>query len=280
MRGAGASRRGLGPARSRHLGAARRRQALRFLQGHDLGRLRPRHQERRDLRLQGAARCIGGRCATPFIAMSATRDLIASRMPSSNPMARNCSMPASCCCRRSASCRHRTRAFGAPSRPIEKHMMRDGFVLRHDPREVSEETAADRRRVPGLQSVAGRCLCAGGRYRQGASAVRPRGRRSRTISGCLAEEFDSGAGRQTGNFPQALTHIALINTAHNLSDARKAARSRRCSGRSNAVRSRTSRSRGATCRDLHLHQISAHSRSRFKINSIAPAKPSSCRWMR
>jgi GH15 family glucan-1,4-alpha-glucosidase len=26
-----------------------------------------------------------------------------------------------------------------------------------------------------------------------------------------------------GNFPQALTHIALINTAHNLSDAKKAA---------------------------------------------------------
>jgi GH15 family glucan-1,4-alpha-glucosidase len=37
----------------------------------------------------------------------------------------------------------------------------------------------------------------------------------------LAEEYDSGEGRQTGNFPQALTHIALINTAHNLSDARK-----------------------------------------------------------
>ena len=39
--------------------------------------------------------------------------------------------------------------------------------------------------------------------------------------GLLAEEYDSGAGRQTGNFPQALTHIALINTAHNLSDAKK-----------------------------------------------------------
>jgi GH15 family glucan-1,4-alpha-glucosidase len=37
--------------------------------------------------------------------------------------------------------------------------------------------------------------------------------------GLLAEEFDSRAGRQTGNFPQALTHIALINTAHNLSAA-------------------------------------------------------------
>ena len=34
--------------------------------------------------------------------------------------------------------------------------------------------------------------------------------------GLLAEEYDSTARRQTGNFPQALTHIALINTAHNL----------------------------------------------------------------
>src|SRR5258708_5784895 len=41
--------------------------------------------------------------------------------------------------------------------------------------------------------------------------------------GLLAEEFDPGVGRQTGNFPQALTHIALINTAHNLSAARRPA---------------------------------------------------------
>jgi GH15 family glucan-1,4-alpha-glucosidase len=40
--------------------------------------------------------------------------------------------------------------------------------------------------------------------------------------GLLAEEYDSGARRQTGNFPQALTHIALINTAHNLDEAGKA----------------------------------------------------------
>ena len=40
--------------------------------------------------------------------------------------------------------------------------------------------------------------------------------------GLLAEEYDPGPRRQTGNFPQALTHIALINTAHNLSDARHA----------------------------------------------------------
>ena len=41
--------------------------------------------------------------------------------------------------------------------------------------------------------------------------------------GLLAEEYDTQAKRQTGNFPQALTHIALINTAHNLSVAKHAA---------------------------------------------------------
>jgi GH15 family glucan-1,4-alpha-glucosidase len=41
--------------------------------------------------------------------------------------------------------------------------------------------------------------------------------------GLLSEEYDTVARRLTGNFPQALTHIALVNTAHNLSEARKPA---------------------------------------------------------
>jgi GH15 family glucan-1,4-alpha-glucosidase len=38
--------------------------------------------------------------------------------------------------------------------------------------------------------------------------------------GLLAEEYDgSGAGRQLGNFPQAFTHVCLVNTAAHLSHA-------------------------------------------------------------
>lgn len=36
--------------------------------------------------------------------------------------------------------------------------------------------------------------------------------------GLLAEEYDPVAGRQLGNFPQAFSHIGLINTARNLSE--------------------------------------------------------------
>jgi GH15 family glucan-1,4-alpha-glucosidase len=35
--------------------------------------------------------------------------------------------------------------------------------------------------------------------------------------GLLAEEWDVKAGRQVGNFPQAFSHVALVNTARNLS---------------------------------------------------------------
>ena len=35
--------------------------------------------------------------------------------------------------------------------------------------------------------------------------------------GLLAEEYDPVAGRQLGNFPQAFSHIGLVNTALALS---------------------------------------------------------------
>jgi GH15 family glucan-1,4-alpha-glucosidase len=103
---------------------------------------------------------------------------------------------------------------------IEKNMMRDGFVLRHDPREISNE----------IQPIEGAFLACtlwlADAYVLAGEIAQAQILFDRVVGiandvGLLAEEFDSGAGRQTGNFPQALTHIALINTAHNLSDAKK-----------------------------------------------------------
>ena len=44
--------------------------------------------------------------------------------------------------------------------------------------------------------------------------------------GLLSEEYDPGSGRLLGNFPQALSHIALINSAFNLNEAEKPAMQR------------------------------------------------------
>ena len=44
--------------------------------------------------------------------------------------------------------------------------------------------------------------------------------------GLLSEQYDTGAKRLVGNFPQAFSHIALINSAHNLGNAAKPAEQR------------------------------------------------------
>ena len=44
--------------------------------------------------------------------------------------------------------------------------------------------------------------------------------------GLLAEEYDVRAGRQVGNFPQAFSHISLLNSAQNLCRANKPAEQR------------------------------------------------------
>ena len=41
--------------------------------------------------------------------------------------------------------------------------------------------------------------------------------------GLLSEEYEPRVGRPVGNFPQAFSHVALINTAHNLARVTKPA---------------------------------------------------------
>jgi GH15 family glucan-1,4-alpha-glucosidase len=103
---------------------------------------------------------------------------------------------------------------------IEKYMMRDGFVLRHDPREISDEKQPIEGSFLACSLWLADALVLAGEIAK-AQAVFDHVVAVANDLGLLAEEFDTGEGRQTGNFPQALTHIALINTAHNLSDAKK-----------------------------------------------------------
>ena len=102
---------------------------------------------------------------------------------------------------------------------VEKYLMRDGFVLRHDPRRVSDE------KEPIEGAFLACTLWLADAYVLAGQIDKADRLFDRVVAiandlGLLAEEYDTGAGRQTGNFPQALTHIALINTAHNLSTAK------------------------------------------------------------
>jgi GH15 family glucan-1,4-alpha-glucosidase len=100
---------------------------------------------------------------------------------------------------------------------VERHLMRDGFVLRHDPREAEQQPAEGAFLACTLWLADAYVLA--GEFDKAQELF------TRVVAvandlGLLAEEYDTAACRQTGNFPQALTHIALINTAHNLCAAK------------------------------------------------------------
>ena len=109
---------------------------------------------------------------------------------------------------------HDRRVHGTLS-AIERNLVRDGFVIRYHTSEGTD----------GLPPGEGAFLACSfwladnyvlqGRYAEAKELF------NRLISlandvGLLAEEYDASAKRQLGNFPQAFSHLALINTAHNL----------------------------------------------------------------
>ena len=105
---------------------------------------------------------------------------------------------------------------------VERRLVRDGFVLRHDPREIAaEEQPLEGAFLACTLWLADAYVLAGNLDR--AQSLFDTVLAVANDLGLLAEEYDTVARRQTGNFPQALTHIALVNTAHNLSEARKPA---------------------------------------------------------
>ena len=101
-------------------------------------------------------------------------------------------------------------------RAIERELMVDGLVLRYRNREHVEG-------LPPGEGVFLACsfwmadvLALSGRQDE-AYRLFERLLSLRNDVGLLSEEYDTGGGRALGNFPQAFSHVGIINTAHNLS---------------------------------------------------------------
>jgi GH15 family glucan-1,4-alpha-glucosidase len=100
---------------------------------------------------------------------------------------------------------------------IEKELMRDGFVQRY--------TQIPGRSVDGLPPGEGAFLACSFWLAQNYAMM---GRRDKALErfesllalrndvGLLAEEYDPAARRQVGNFPQAFSHVPLVDAARNL----------------------------------------------------------------
>jgi GH15 family glucan-1,4-alpha-glucosidase len=108
---------------------------------------------------------------------------------------------------------------------IERHLMIDGLVRRYNPESSNDG-------LPGNEGAFLPCsfwladnLVLLGRV-DDARRLFERLLSLRNDVGLLSEEYDCHAHRLVGNFPQAFSHIALINTAHNLRHAKKPAQQR------------------------------------------------------
>jgi GH15 family glucan-1,4-alpha-glucosidase len=110
---------------------------------------------------------------------------------------------------------------------IEQRLCADGFVLRY-----AGDSRGEVDGLPGGEGAFLPCtfwladnLILQGRHAEGAAMFDRLCGLANDV-GLLAEQYDPAAGRFLGNFPQAFTHVALVNTAHNLASATGPARSR------------------------------------------------------
>jgi GH15 family glucan-1,4-alpha-glucosidase len=101
---------------------------------------------------------------------------------------------------------------------IERDLLRDGFLLRYATHSRSPEVDG----LPPGEGVFLPCTF----WLADSYALQGRHDDARTTFervlklandvGLLSEEYDQASGRLVGNFPQAFTHVALVNTARNL----------------------------------------------------------------
>jgi len=108
---------------------------------------------------------------------------------------------------------------------IERELTQDGFVQRYDTRVVKDGLpAGEGVFLPCNFWLADNWVLL--KRREEAQRLFERLLALRNDVGLLSEEYDPRAARLLGNFPQSFSHIALINTAHNLTHHRGPARQR------------------------------------------------------
>ncbi|MBF5042176.1 glycoside hydrolase family 15 protein [Aggregicoccus sp. 17bor-14] len=105
---------------------------------------------------------------------------------------------------------------------IERELLEDGFVMRYSPAKDSETSGHAVDGLPGREGAFLACsfwladnYALMGRTAE-AEALFRRLLSLRNDVGLLSEEYDARGKRQLGNFPQAFSHVGLINTALNL----------------------------------------------------------------
>jgi GH15 family glucan-1,4-alpha-glucosidase len=102
---------------------------------------------------------------------------------------------------------------------IEHHLTRDGFVKRYDTRVASDGLPpGEGVFLPCSFWLADNWILLD--RREEAQRLFERLLALRNDVGLLSEEYDPHAARLLGNFPQSFSHVALVNTAHNLTHHR------------------------------------------------------------
>jgi GH15 family glucan-1,4-alpha-glucosidase len=98
---------------------------------------------------------------------------------------------------------------------IERELVRDGFVVRYRSGEADDGLPPGEGVFLPCTAWLADCLALLGR-REDATRYLEALLSVRTDLGLLAEEYDPEARRLLGNFPQAFSHVALVNTIRNL----------------------------------------------------------------
>jgi GH15 family glucan-1,4-alpha-glucosidase len=108
---------------------------------------------------------------------------------------------------------------------IERQLTADGLVLRYDTHRGEDGLPAGEGAFLACSFWLADNLVLLGRH-EDARRLYERLLSLRNDVGLLSEEYDSRSKRLVGNFPQAFSHIAIINTAHNLTRRAKPAEQR------------------------------------------------------